>query len=1304
MAQVNPRSVDAAWLARTGAAVAAAAQRHDALQASSIARSVLTALKAHKCDPFKGDAASLAIIAGGFEQAVTQLENRSASGDEPLRSAATIEVLLLRFLEHELPCVGLSEARRCLRTAQSAGPAGPLRQHLVLLRALLGDTEAVNALRQSGSQDGAQDKWEAFVRCGAGAVADAPTRRGHKGHAPLWPTGRRFKRATAYRLEGENAPERLAQMVRRLTQRAPRPWLTPESFLAKFDQVEPDQQMAFARAVALPGDDLCIGAKLIVLTLAERVMTSLRQRGHDTDANVLEGVLADLAACRADAGIAIAPPSDAADCDNHPKSTKTLRLAVDRLLAGGQQGAAHDLLVRTATHADEKLAVSAIVQLADIGSPRQAHDLLLSRRTGKPSAEFLTAQARLGAYLGQEELAKTDLESYLAVTSRIGKSFRVAALLFLERYDEARAEAHLIQDADQNVSTILPAIGVALLAKRLDDADRYIAIALERLNDEPIDTASTLAHLFTIARFVRAVQHEALITSGHDISSLATLEKMILALLAHHGPLQTKSNDLLLKATLSTSSTLLELNHTARAQQILAVARRVFGTRLDEIYRIGDTYTNPRSSLDNLTALETRSTLGLVVTFAGTYLSNYQFHPPANEISANVLVSALHAAARLEDQAQLTHFGACASAILTNLREDHLHPVKGAARLAMAMAQHAVEPMLALSYLEDATRVHPHSKELVRCLAKAYRYTGELQRVEPLRARVEATMPFVAAELSLPGDDAGLRNRMLRCKAAFSPGDPGAVDGYLRDSKTIAAHQSWGEISRILHIRAPNTTHAQGIAFIASYLDRISPGLVTIPCAELQKSGVAVVPLFAPGLKLDPIGDDAIDQFNGILSDFEHVRGHPKHFEDCFFPWDVDWDQRRIVCLEMNFWQPIFEMIGRTFRCFRPDMRHPGAQELLRQSIVRLDRALFVCEKIFIELARENLPIRFVSRNWQYPPVAAFEIYCREKGWQRNMHFVAVGQGYEIYYSNLSDRYGSTAGLRDLTVHRGTRGPTFAVPERFAAWYEQQESAQFDTAVAQWIEMDRAGVGMELGPEAREVRRRVDAHRASGKPVIAVFGKILYDLAVPYMRGPAHIDIADWLDHTVRAAANSPALVLIKPHPQEIKQEIADRPREYFLDLAPDLLPDNVIVLGHQWFNIRDIKDMIDLGALWNGTTALELGASGIPVVVCDDWAALDYPVDHVMPRDRAHYEQIIRDPSIVTMPTHHQRRCAALLKYLSTPEVMRPYPFAECEITNAYVGPPVLNEAEVERYLRDGDTTAEVLARELNFAGTHWA
>src|SRR6056297_3848939 len=105
-------------------------------------------------------------------------------------------------------------------------------------------------------------------------------------------------------------------------------------------------------------------------------------------------------------------------------------------------------------------------------------------------------------------------------------------------------------------------------------------------------------------------------------------------------------------------------------------------------------------------------------------------------------------------------------------------------------------------------------------------------------------------------------------------------------------------------------------------------------------------------------------------------------------------------------------------------------------------------------------------------------------------------------------------------------------------------------------------------------------------------------------------------------------------------------------------MSENGLFLGHRWFDMHDMRERMDLGLIYNGTTAIELGLMGIPAVLCGDFAPVDYPIGHMVPKDRADYEAYLRfeKPAVVALDI--RERAAVWLDYMANEDFTQSYRF----------------------------------------------
>ena len=190
--------------------------------------------------------------------------------------------------------------------------------------------------------------------------------------------------------------------------------------------------------------------------------------------------------------------------------------------------------------------------------------------------------------------------------------------------------------------------------------------------------------------------------------------------------------------------------------------------------------------------------------------------------------------------------------------------------------------------------------------------------------------------------------------------------------------------------------------------------------------------------------------------------------------------------------------------------------------------------------------------------------------------------------------------------------------------------------------------------------------------------------------------MADWLNHSIESVRGTDTLLLIKPHPHELKNEIGSFLTEYFRDLIVGELPDNVIYLGHDWFDLADMKELIDVGTVFNGTTSTELALLEIPGILCSHFAPIDYPIGQIVPRDRDHFRRLLCGEEETKLAPDVPLRAATWMKYLSGNDRIRDYRYHSRQITNKVVSPPYWFREDMAEYILNGDPNIDIIVDEL--------
>ena len=480
----------------------------------------------------------------------------------------------------------------------------------------------------------------------------------------------------------------------------------------------------------------------------------------------------------------------------------------------------------------------------------------------------------------------------------------------------------------------------------------------------------------------------------------------------------------------------------------------------------------------------------------------------------------------------------------------------------------------------------------------------------------------------------------------------------------------------------------KGVIFIASQtcfntLAMMAPALV-----ELKKRGYAVVNLVAGMTEHQPVGLDYIDRFAGAIPLDLVTRGW-----QC--SWRVDWDSKRVEALGINFYQGFYERLSTASRRYFVNLSDAQQRSNFMSQLQRSDTCLRICEDIRASVLSRGLACSFVTGNSHVTPYSIFRDFARHHDHPR-MNFINCNVAYESYFTNLGSKFANTMCVTDMTLHPLIRAPFLARKDQFEDWYARNShNNELAVKAESLINVNRVG-SVDSQSDATLLQELESAKRA-GKRIICAFGKVPVDLNVPFDGGPAHSDMADWLNHTIEVCGRTDDIfLLVKPHPHELRPEIALDLVEGLHDLVTGQLPRNVRLLGHRDINVHALAPYLDLALLYNGSSALELTAMGVPVMMSSHFGRHDYPIDLLYPESREQYAAFLSGGNFRHPSDELRKKAAFLICYLGSEEISINNRYSVRQITNDKIGIPRWREVEVRAFLEKGDPLMGLIAERI--------
>ena len=487
----------------------------------------------------------------------------------------------------------------------------------------------------------------------------------------------------------------------------------------------------------------------------------------------------------------------------------------------------------------------------------------------------------------------------------------------------------------------------------------------------------------------------------------------------------------------------------------------------------------------------------------------------------------------------------------------------------------------------------------------------------------------------------------------------------------------------------PQPKIPKGVVFIASLRCFNTLAMLVPSLLILKQRGYAIINLVPGMLETSNTGLEYIDKFSNCLPTNMHSYKHQQK-------WYINWSKKEVIADDINFYQGFYECLSTRSRKYFVDINKPENYKQFCTVLKHSDACLTICKKIFNDLVEQRkIPVVFVAGNSHIPPYSIFRDFARCKN-HKLMSFVSASIAYENYFSNLGSKTSHTMCVTDMTLYPNLRAPFLPRRDMFEKWYEKnRNNDEFLLKTSKLIQVNRTGSSNNT--QKIELINFLKKQKILHKKVICCFGKIPVDLNVPYDGGPAHEDMADWINHTISiCGGNEDIILLIKPHPHELRPEIALDLVEGFADLISVEIKSNIYILNHKEINTHELVPYLDLAILWNGSSSLELTAQGVSVMMCSYFGKHDYPVDLIYPADRAHYEQYLLNLDFAKPNEELRNRAAFLITYMGTDEISILNDYSLRQVTNDRIGIPRWKKDKIKEFLEKGDPNMELVASRI--------
>jgi hypothetical protein len=503
-------------------------------------------------------------------------------------------------------------------------------------------------------------------------------------------------------------------------------------------------------------------------------------------------------------------------------------------------------------------------------------------------------------------------------------------------------------------------------------------------------------------------------------------------------------------------------------------------------------------------------------------------------------------------------------------------------------------------------------------------------------------------------------------------------------------HQTFLSRANGLVADLPRVASPKGIVVFSPAGNYPLSGLYVMLMQRLTSLGWGVTSLDKQ-IVLPDCGHLELKNYDGRI-DLKKLRRRPFSLTQ---EWTIDLERGICETGGVNYHRIIYLRVARGLQRYRLDYKDPDILQRWNSALQAADALVSVCLNLKVEFADKDIPVRFVGSESHYVPNGVFHFFCQNADNSKNMEFVETNYAYEWYFRAHDWGSFNNFVVENLTRHRLIAA--FQIRrERFENWLVKGQDLDKALALgADILTQNRTGQS-KLDPKAEAVLDRIKTHKKRGGKVACLFGNLLFDVAVPDDSGPAHSSPILWLEDSIEAVRGTDYLLLIKPHPAEVRRPKHDMPSERYWDLLNENIPDNVIVLDHLWFNIGHIMDIIDLGLVWRGSVTIELAVAKIPTILSGNYHAFEFVFQVPSPKNRNQYREMILNPERARISQEVHERAALYLEYLRSEDNFIKFSFAKFSPFKKMKPYPRWDRRELKRYSVNGDKNIDRICREF--------
>ena len=458
--------------------------------------------------------------------------------------------------------------------------------------------------------------------------------------------------------------------------------------------------------------------------------------------------------------------------------------------------------------------------------------------------------------------------------------------------------------------------------------------------------------------------------------------------------------------------------------------------------------------------------------------------------------------------------------------------------------------------------------------------------------------------------------------------------------------------------------------------------LYTLIAHELSKRGIPSCFLFRSDLLNSYFPNLVIDK--QVISNSLFVKTHKVSITDGIgetphFEWIIDLEAERIEANGIDFFPLIrnsLRSINKRYSIDFSDKRYVDICNELVKTCDLLFQYLLLLKK---HAKNRGVEIRIVGWESGYIPNGFFRMLCGQLSKDRDVEYIDLARGYMHYFGHHY-RKESYVAAANCTRTGGNNRIVICDKEFGALVKKNDDQNEMLASVSEALSANRrATIGSQRKNEIIEL---INGYRSRGQKVFVLFAHLFYDTPM-YDESPSFKDMGEWITETVEFFRTRDDLLLLKPHPGEVRPDAPEKePSETLASFLGDTIDDaeNIVLLEPRLFGIEDLYPHLSCGLIWRSSVGMELTFLGVPCIVA---GTPPYKVlDLVYAKDKTHYFDLIERVHELRVSDEQVLGVARYIYYLKEYKHFH----IDCLRYDPHSRKHYWDRGSLQRYLKKGD------------------